>query len=537
MKSKGDKAKIAIVGAGQSALSCAAYLARAGAQVDVFERQDRTGGLCVNETPFTRVGSDAIVSSVASYYGMLRQEVIDELELYKHGLRPYLSNPIEIVLLDDDQYVFTPRESAEEEEKEKSDQDSGASLVPRVRVNGLNDAEIEGWQAFWTDIQKAATIIYPLYFDSTTTQSRVKEILVKNDLAKIADAIFDKSLEQLLDLYLTNPAYKAVAATCTPGFANLVGSVFGCIHHGTASTLEIFGAWGQVKGGMGNVTQAMQRSAEANGARVHLNKEVKKLKIEDGQVAAVDFADGTSLDAADYDCLLSSQDIYNLFDRLVGTENTPDSIKDYLSSKRPAVSAAKLHFLLSEMPVFKTLAAIKHNHKGVIVMAPSIESVRKDSQAVPQGAMPLELMLTMAFPHLDDDTLPRDVVLTVDVHYLPARLEGGRKWCDADDVALQKAVLQRIAQQCPEIGSLVRDCYVVSPNALAGRFAVESTSCWHMPMTPDFLFEKRSLPGCAPYHTPFANLYTIGSGNYPAGNVTGSTGRNAASLIMEKLHK
>lgn len=76
-----DRAKIAIIGAGQSALSCAAYLARAGAKVDLYEKQEQAGGLCINETPFKRVGSDAIVSSVASYYGMLRQEVIDELEI------------------------------------------------------------------------------------------------------------------------------------------------------------------------------------------------------------------------------------------------------------------------------------------------------------------------------------------------------------------------------------------------------------------------------------------------------------------------
>jgi phytoene dehydrogenase-like protein len=521
-----DRAKIAIIGAGQSALSCAAYLARAGAKVDLYEKQEQAGGLCINETPFKRVGSDAIVSSVASYYGMLRQEVIDELELYKHGLQPYLSNPIEIVLLDNDQYVFTPREAPDQDES-----------VPRVKIDGLDDKQIEGWQAFWTDIQKAASIIYPLYFDSTTTQKRVKEVLIDHNLPKIADAIFDKSLEQLLDQYLSNPAYKAVAATCTPGFANLVGSVFGCIHHGTASTLEIFGAWGQVRGGMGQVTQAMQRSAEAHGARVHPGKAVKKIQIQNGRVEAVLFEDGQRLDAADFDYVLASQDIYNLFENLIGFDEMPGDIKDYLSANRPSVSAAKLHFLLSEMPVFKTLAAIKHNHKGVIVMAPSMESVRKDSQAVPKGSMPLELMLTMAFPHLDDETLSRDVVLTVDVHYLPARLEGGRKWTDDDDKALQQAVLQRISQQCPEIGALVRDCYVVSPNALAGRFAVASTSCWHMPMTPAFLFEKRALPGCAPYQTPYANLYTIGSGNYPAGNVTGCTGRNAASLIMEKLQK
>src|SRR5579883_1385036 len=96
---------VGIVGAGHNGLICAAYLARRGFDVSVFEGKPAVGGLCVTEELFEGYK----VSSVASYFGMLRKEVIADLELEKHGLQTYITNPAEIILLFGNQYVFTPR--------------------------------------------------------------------------------------------------------------------------------------------------------------------------------------------------------------------------------------------------------------------------------------------------------------------------------------------------------------------------------------------------------------------------------------------
>jgi phytoene dehydrogenase-like protein len=51
-------------------------------------------------------------------------------------------------------------------------------------------------------------------------------------------------------------------------------------------------------------------------------------------------------------------------------------------------------------------------------------------------------------------------------------------------------------------------------------------------MTPQYLFEKRTLPGCAPYETPLQNLYICGAGTYPGGNVTAANGHNLAKHLI-----
>lgn len=518
---------IAIIGGGHNGLTAAAYLAAQGFAVEVFEKRDIIGGLCVTEVPFSKCGSQVKVSSVASYFGMMRKEIMADLSLEEHGLKPYLTDPIEIVLLDssngEEQFSFTPRD--------------GGEAVSKIASATAEDQA--GWQAFWGDIQKAAALIYPRYLAPDLTQSEIVELLKKNGLDKIADHIFAGSLVDLLKQYLQSADLMAVAATCTPGFANLVGSVFGCIHHGTAETKGEFGAWGQVFGGMGAITEALAKAAQANGAKIHLGQAIKRLVVSkiDGveKVSAIELADGST---REFDLVAVNADSYVLFEQLLAPTASTEAIRQYLKDNRPKVSAAKLHFLLKELPSLKTLRKIDHNHKGVIVMAPPLEAVVAASTQVPNGAMPDRLMMTMAFPTLEDQSMsdgdkPSQHVLTVDVHYVPARING-QAWSEADDQTLLDSTIQAIEAQCPEIRSLILDSYVVSPRALAGDFNLASLSCWHVPMTPQYLFEKRTLPGCAHYETPFDNLFVCGAGTYPGGNVTAANGHNLAKHLIKK---
>src|SRR6185295_19988372 len=84
----------AVIGAGHNGLVAAAYLARAGLSVEVFERRDVVGGACVTEElwPGVRASPGAYTLS------LLRRQIIEDLDLAAHGLRvdvhePYLFAP------------------------------------------------------------------------------------------------------------------------------------------------------------------------------------------------------------------------------------------------------------------------------------------------------------------------------------------------------------------------------------------------------------------------------------------------------------
>ncbi|UCF27058.1 MAG: NAD(P)/FAD-dependent oxidoreductase, partial [Chloroflexota bacterium] len=71
-----------VVGGGHNGLTTVAYLAKAGKKVLVLERRYLVGGAAVSEEIYP-----GFIYTVCSYViSLLRPEVIQELELHKHGL-------------------------------------------------------------------------------------------------------------------------------------------------------------------------------------------------------------------------------------------------------------------------------------------------------------------------------------------------------------------------------------------------------------------------------------------------------------------
>jgi len=505
---RNKKTRIAIVGAGHNGLVCANYLARAGLDVTVFEARSMVGGLCVTEELFEGFQ----VSSVASYYGMLRPEIVQALELQKFGLEPYLTNPAEVVLLGDGRYIFTPR-------------DDGS----KYRLAGADDSEISGWQNFWKDIAGACDVLSPLYFAPSTTQSQALELLKGAGFGVLADNLFEGTLLSFCRNYFSCESLLAAAATCTPGFANMKGTVFGCIHHGTAHTAGHKGAWGLCKGGMGSVTQALLKSAIAAGVQVVTDCSVEQLDRSPVGMYTLLLGNG---DEVCFDVVASNCDLKSTCQKLLRHHPVPLSTAAFGEHQ---LSAGKVHFALNSLPKFSVLDELECGYSGIIVSAPRLENLIEDSVRVQEGELPKHPMMTMAIPSVTDSSSAPDGkhLLTVDLHHLPLNPANG--WTSQTKNLLLKRIFDELSNHCADFERLIDSFAVITPDILQTRYGVASGSCWHVPLTAEFLFDGRNAFGHAGYRTHLPNVYVCGAGTYGGGNVSGVPGLNCAREILRDL--
>lgn len=505
--------KIGIVGGGHNGLVLAGYLARDGFDVTIFEARERVGGLCVNEEVFP----GHTISTVATYYGMFRRQIIEDLSLEAHGLQPYLTDPAEIVLLPNDGYVFTPRDGSES----------------KISAGELSDEDRKGWIEFWTDMGRGAALLGPYYYQPKTTRQELVDLLRENGLEVLAKNLFDGSLFDVFDHYCKNPYLKSAAATCTPGFASNKGSVFGCMHHGTAETCGVQGAWGLVRGGMGKVSESLASSAEASGVKIKTGAKVSAINVVDGRAKGILLDDGS---IEDFDVVVSNVDPYSTLRNLLPGVELTDDLKKQIDAPMTQVSACKVHFLLKGLPSFPTLDSLNHNYAGIIVVAPSVDGVIADSKRVAEGQMPQNLMMTMAFPTVTDDTLAPagQHHMNIDIHTMPVT-NSGEPWTEESKSLVKEAVIAALKPFAPNIEEMIADTFIVTPSDLSSRFGVSTSMCWHVPMTSEYVFEKRNLVGCEPYGTPVENLFVCGAATFGGGNVTGITGYNCAKAVKEKV--
>ena len=96
-----------VVGGGHNGLTNAAYLAQSGLKVLVLERRGFVGGAAITEE--LHPGFSFTTFSYA--LSLLRPEIIQELELVKHGFMPLLM-PTHFAPMDDGDYLLLPRTSS-----------------------------------------------------------------------------------------------------------------------------------------------------------------------------------------------------------------------------------------------------------------------------------------------------------------------------------------------------------------------------------------------------------------------------------------
>jgi phytoene dehydrogenase-like protein len=517
---------VVIIGGGHNGLACAAYLAKAGLDVLVLEKRGVVGGAAATEEPWPGYR----VSSASYVVSLMPPQVVRELDLKRFGY--------EVSLITPDYFVPFP---------------DGTSLTLWGDVE--RDAAAIGR---FSERDAAAYVAFDRYFDRVARLLKDLLFVVPpnmnlRDLPKWAATagrfrkwsgrdlhetvrLFTMSAADFLDEWFEDERVKGALATqaiigawCGP---MTPGSAYVLMHHWIGEVNGHAGAWGWAKGGMGGISAAMARAAEAAGAEIRTDAEVDRVAINaSGRAVGVALADGSLVRAQR---VVSCAHPVTTYLSLIGEERLPGDVVRDVRRYRTRSGSVKLNVALSELPAFPAWDQEGDLHKGLVAVSPSIEYLERAWDDAKYGRMSEHPYVEVVFPtaHEPEGLAPKGKHLMLAFsQYGPYQLaegswdEGGR-----DDYAAR--VLKALGEFAPSLEPAVEHLEVLTPRDIEERFGLIGGNIMQGELTPDQLFSFRPIPGHGDYRTPVAGMYLCGSGTHPGGGVMGVPGRNAASVIL-----
>ena len=524
---------VAIIGGGHNGLTCAAYLARAGARVVVLERNAVTGGAALTEAfhPGFR-------NSVASYtVSLLNPKVIRDLELARHGLRIVERPVANFWPVDECRSLLMPY-----------------GLAARQRaIAEFSERDAERLPAYDRAIETAASVLRDLVLKTPPNAGGGLLELLRSGLIgrrllrlgledqRLLVDLFTKSAADFLDGWFESEVVKgalvfdgivgAYAAPSTPGTAYVL------LHHCFGEVNGKPGVWGHAVGGMGAISDALRTSAEAAGAVVRTSSPVRRVLVAGGRATGVELESGERLAAR---AVAANVGPKLLFRDLVEEGHVDAEVRRRFLGLRTGSGTFRMNVALSELPDFtcRPGRSMQEHHGAGIIIGPTLGYLERAYLDARRDGWSQEPVVEMLIPSTVDDSLapPGRHVASLFVQHVAPRLPEPRTWDDTSETSrFADLVIETVGRHAPNFASAVIARQVLSPLDLERRFGMVDGDIFHGQLGLDQLFSMRPVMGFANYRMPVPGLYLCGSGAHPGGGVTGVPGHNAAREIVRDL--
>ena len=519
---------VAIVGGGHNGLTCAAYLAGAGLRVVVLEKSSVVGGAAVTEEfhPGYR-------NSVASYtVSLLNAHVIRDLDLAGHGLKVVERTAANFWPVDEQRFLLMPYGTAGRQRAVARFSASDAARLP----------------AYDAALERAVSLLRDLALEPPPNAGGgILELIKGAALGLRAGALPLADKRLLLDLFTKSAAdflgqwFESEVVRGALAFDGIVGAYASPFTPGTAYLLLHYafgevngkpGVWGHAIGGMGAITQAMARAAEARGVVIRTSAPVASLIVQSGKASGVLLQSGERIAARAVAANVAPK---LLFRDLVPEGSIDPDLKRRFVGLKSGSGVFRMNVALAELPDFtcRPGKSQQDHHGSGIVIGPTVDYLERaylDARAHGWSKQPVVEML---IPSTIDATLAPAGrhVASLFVQYVAPQLPGGRNW-DAAREEFADLAVDTVTAHAPNFKASVIARQVLSPLDLERRFGLVDGDIFHGQMTLDQLFSARPVLGFAAYRMPVPGLYLCGSGAHPGGGVTGLPGRNAALGII-----
>ncbi|MEO1695065.1 MAG: NAD(P)/FAD-dependent oxidoreductase [Pseudomonadota bacterium] len=549
-RSRTDTCDVAIIGGGHNGLVTAAYLARAGFAVRVFEKNAVVGGCAVTEE-----FAPGFRNSVAAYtVSLLNPKVIADLQLARHGLS-VIERPVA-------NFWPMPADGSATATADAPKKAARGLVMPygaaerHAAVAAFSQRDADQLAAYDAWLDRAANILRSLVLKTPPSVGGglralaggvgLGAMILGLSLSdqRLVTQLFTRSAADVLDTWFESPVVKAAfafdgivgayASPSTPGTAYVL------LHHCFGEVNGKPGVWGHAVGGMGAISAALASAAREAGAIIDTNAPVAEvLTGGSGRATGVRLADGRAIEAR---AVAVNVPPKLLFRDLIPSHAVEPSDRHAFETVRSGSGTFRMNVALSELPDFacrpgRTQAP---HHGAGIIIGPTLDYLERAYLDARRDGWSSEPVVEMLIPSTLDATLAPagQHVASVFVQHVAPHLPDGRSWQDpSEKERFADVVIDTVTRFAPNFRDAVLARQLLSPWDLEQRFGLVDGDIFHGQLGLDQLFSLRPILGAADYRMPLDGLYLCGSGAHPGGGVTGAPGHNAAREIARDLRR
>ncbi len=515
---------VVVVGGGHNGLTAAAYLADAGLSVLVLERLRATGGAAVSAEAFPGLG--ARLSRYSYLVSLLPEQIATDLDLSLDlRSRPTAS------------YSPTVRENrhvgllVEREE--------GEATRASFRALTGSEEEYDAWRRFYAEVGNLAEVIAPTLTAPLPQAHDLRAQVAPETWA----CVVERPLGEVVEARFRDDLVRGVVAT-----DGLIGT-FADLHDPSLIQNRCFlyhligngtGEWRVPVGGMGAVTDALERTATKRGTEVLTGATVSAIHADHDGADVVWESDGRT---------------HSVRTRHVLSNVAPWVLRTLLGRpevrhEKPAGAQLKINFLLSRLPRLKSGHDPEEAFAGTFHVAEEYSALARSHAEAATGFIPTAPPGEFYCHSLTDPSILGDLAekgvhtLTYFGLDMPAAL------FEPDRVPRRdEAVRRAIAAVDEHLAEPLMDCVLLGPD---GRPCIEAKA-------PQDVEDDLAMPGGHIFHgdlewpwapsrqaletpaqqwgvaTDLDSVLLCGSGARRGGAVSGLGGHNAAQAVLASL--
>ena len=519
-----------VIGGGHNGLVNGAYLAKSGLRTLILERRNVVGGAAITE----ELRPGFWFTSFSYALSLLRPDIIQDLELTKHGFMPLLM-PSTFAPMENGDYLLMGQDRGEN--------------IQEIARHSKHDAD--AYDAFEHDILKVLRIIKPLLdqVPPDIFSNDPEELIALAALGRrfrdlepkvLHDAVrlLTGSAADFLDDYFESDILKGWLAS-----ASIIGTKVGPYSQGSGLVLlyhmlgehdGVFGTWAFHKKGNGGFTQVLARAAQAFGAEILLESPVANVITKNGRATGVALTDGSEYHA---DVVVSAVDPRRTFLELVDPLELPTDLVDSIRRFRFQGTSSKVNFALDGLPRYPALGDRGDQYRGFTNIGPTMEYIEHAFDDAKYGWYSKRPYLDCAIQSTIDPDMapPGKHVMSCFVQYTPYKLRES-DW-DTERENMADNVQAVLESHFPGFGDLVLQREIRTPLDIERIVGLSEGNIFAGEFLAPQMFFFRPAPGWSQYRTPIDGYYQCGSGTHPGGCVMGAPGKLAAGQILKDRSK